>query len=290
MATVVHRILFSTLFLGATVSHAQFQALPQGDAVWVESFYIGPGYPHEGRLTEMRSSDPDTLIGGQSYRQVRGYHQGAIREDLQGRVYFVLDGTDSEVLVLDFDVLPGDEREVYHWMFGMVDVVVSFVDTVMINGVPRKRIGFGDAGDPWVAWIQGIGSTGGFLDPCRCPSVSGMTSLVCMSEDGIVQYGVNVGGTEDCAIYLGLDALGPSARTLVVRPNPGYDRLWIEGPDLPFGSMTLNVRDVRGAIIGSWAKNDLSHSINAGPWPAGLYLIELVDNIGVRYTAKWTKE
>lgn len=290
MVATACRILSCAILLVPVFSHAQFLALPTADAVWVESFYIGPGYPHEGKLTEMRSSDPDTLIGGQTYRRVRGYHHGAIREDLQGRVYFVPPGTDSEVLVYDFDVLQGDEREVYHWMFGMVEVVVSFVDTITINGIPRKRIGFGEVSDPWVAWIQGIGSTGGFLDPCRCASVSGMTSLVCMSVDGTVQYGSSVGSAEDCAIYLGLESDGPMRRTLVVHPNPGSDRLMIERPDQLRGTVTLNVRDMRGVIIGSWQVNEGSFSIYPDPWPAGLYLIELVDKSGVRHNVKWTKE
>lgn len=290
MVTTACRILSCTMLMVPAVSHAQFHALPTGDAVWVESFYIGPGYPHEGKLTEMWSSDPDTLIGGQTYRKVRGYHHGAIRDDLQGRVYYVPSGTDSEVLVYDFDVLPGDERQVYHWMFGMVGVVVSFVDTIPINGVPRKRIGFGDVGDPFVAWIQGIGSTGGFLDPCRCASVSGMTSLVCMSEDGTVQYGWNVGSIEDCAIYLGLEPDGPMGRTLVVHPNPGNDRLWIDRPKDARGRVMVTVRDALGASVGNWELKDDLLAIATGTWPAGLYLVEMVEEDGGRRATKWIRE
>lgn len=234
---LVHLFLFTTapLFFASGVK-AQFDALPDSNATWMVSFWIGPGYPYEGYFYEYEPVDPDTMIAGEVFKKLlvtgnfggSGY-AGAVRDNGTGQVYFCEPGGTTPALLYDFDVLPGDT--VFDVFSGwMEDVLVHEVDTVVFNGRPRKRIGLACPTSPgWSAnyWIQGIGGLGGFFFNNVCGSVSGIGSLICMTENDTVQYGMNEGSIGVCDIFLGAETQMIDAGA-VAFPNPSD------------GSFTLN--------------------------------------------------
>ena len=214
--------------LGPAQLAAQFDALPDSNATWTTSFWIGPGYPYEGYFHQYDPIDPDTMIGGELFHRLSEtnnlggpYYGGALRDNEAGQVYYCQNGEITPVLLYDFDVLPGDTVEDVMGLW-LDDVSVYSVDTIVVNGTQRKRIGIECLGSPGFAsayWIQGIGGTGGLLHTNACPSVSGSGVLICMTDNDTIQYGMNVGSVGSCDIFLGAQPEVNHAEPLVF-PNP----------------------------------------------------------------------
>ena len=98
------------LFAGNERAVAQFDALPDSNATWTTSFWIGPGYPYQGFHHTYDALHPDTVINGVTYQRLleSGYYAGALLDNGLGQVYHVQPGTTEPVLLYDFDVVVGD--------------------------------------------------------------------------------------------------------------------------------------------------------------------------------------
>ncbi|MBP6574582.1 MAG: T9SS type A sorting domain-containing protein [Flavobacteriales bacterium] len=226
-------IAFTSLF-ASLPGVAQFNALPDSNATWMTSFWIGPGYPYEGYFHEYDPINTDTIIGGEVYQRILltdnfggSYYAGALRDNELGQVYFCAP-SDTPKLLYDFDVLPGDTVQDVMGIW-LDDIGVYSVDTILVNGTPRKRIGIECLSSPGFAsgyWIQGIGGTGGLLLTSACASVSGSGTLVCMTENDTIQYGTNVGAIGACDIYLGMVEENETP-SVSLRPNPSQGQFLI---------------------------------------------------------------
>jgi len=226
--------------LSASPAAAQFDALPDSNATWTETFWIGPGYPYEGFFHTYDTTSPDTVYNGDVYQKLlsayannfnifgTGYG-GALRDNGLGQVYYWAPGEPDPVLLYDFDVQVGDTVEDVYSIWTQ-DVRVYSVDQITVNGTQRKRIGLECLDQPGFIgayWIQGIGGIGGLFRTTACPSVSGSGALVCMTVNDTVQYGLNVGAVGDCSLLLGQSDLDVAEESLVIYPNPATDRLTI---------------------------------------------------------------
>ncbi len=251
-------IAFTSLF-ASLPGVAQFNALPDSNATWMTSFWIGPGYPYEGYFHEYDPIDTDTIIGGEVYRRLLltdnfggSYYAGALRDNELGQVYYCAP-SDTPKLLYDFDVLPGDTVQDVMGIW-VDDIGVYSVDTITVNGTLRKRIGIECLSSPGFAsgyWIQGIGGTGGLLLTNACASVSGSGTLVCMTENNTIQYGDDVGSVGACDIYLEV-AEEQVIPTVSLRPNPsqGQFQIGVEEEEIlqctvfdPQGRSVLRARD-----------------------------------------------
>lgn len=284
---------FATL-LFALPAAAQFDALPDSNATWTETFYIGPGFPMNGTFYEYDPIQPDTLIAGQVFQKLRAlssfgqyYYGGALLDNGYGQVYMVPNGQAQPNLLYDFDVLPGDTvtDPLGVWQ---TDMKVLTVDTVVINGTQRKRIGIESTispGGPSAYWIQGIGGNGGLFGTCGCSSVSGQTELVCMTVNDTVQFGGNVGGVGDCSLLLSADNDGIVPEAFTVFPVPTVDQLsWRPFSVQPVQAEVFGIdgRIVFAGIVGS-------NALPVGGFPIGAYLLRLVDTKGNVRTARFVK-
>lgn len=233
----IERLLLAAMvqLVAIGLAQAQFKAIPDSNAIWMESWGGGPGYPVQGFLYQYDSLHPDTLINGEVFQKLLvsgsiggSAYGGALRDNGSGQVYYCDQGS-GPALLCDFDVVPGDTvLNVFSWW--MEDVLVQDVDTIMVNGTPRKRIALTCITSPgWVAayWIQGIGSTGGFQFTNTCGSVSGDGALICMTVNDTIQFGSNVGETGSCQIYLGIRDTNETL-VLSAKPNPSYGQFIID--------------------------------------------------------------
>lgn len=262
-------------------AHAQFDALPDSNATWTTSFWIGPGYPYEGFFHRYDPLDPDTLIGGEVFKKLLEtnnfggpYPVGALRDNEVGQVYYCPEGG-SPVLLYDFDVLPGDTIQDVMGLW-VDDVKVHSVDTIVVNGTERKRIGIECLSSPGFAysyWIQGIGGTGGLLMTTACPSVSGTGTLICMTANDTIQYGANVGDVGACDIYLQLSGNeSPFELTIVPDPASGTFTITTAGAVM----RRLSVYDAQGRQLSVTS----DPSMRMGPFPPGLYLVVVTTDRG----------
>jgi len=230
----------AAILLLALPASAQFDALPDSNATWTETFWIGPGYPYEGFFHTYDTTSPDTVYNGDVYQKLlttysnnfiiwgTGYG-GALRDNGLGQVYYWAPGEPDPVLLYDFDVQVGDTVEDVYSIWTQ-DVRVYSVDQITVNGTQRKRIGLECLDQPGFIgayWIQGIGGVGGLFRTTACPSVSGIGALVCMTVNDTIQWGANVGAVGDCSLLLGQSDLDVAEESLVIYPNPATDRLTI---------------------------------------------------------------
>lgn len=285
------------LLLAVPVS-AQFDALPDSNATWTETFWIGPEYPYEGFFHTYDTTSPDTVYNGEVYQKLlttysnnfivygTGYG-GALRDNGLGQVYFWASGEPDPVLLYDFDVQVGDTVEDVYSIWTQ-DVRVYSVDQVTVNGTQRKRIGLECLDQPGFIgayWIQGIGGVGGLFRTTYCPSVSGSGALVCMTVNDTVQWGGNVGELGDCSLLLGRSELSTKEEALTIHPNPATDRLSISR----IGNARLDVEVIGpdGRLVLAMPLTGTELSLN--PLPAGTYVLKVREASGMVRMARFVK-
>ena len=259
------------------------------------SFWIGPGYPHEGYYYAYAEVLPDTVIGGEVFKKLVGSsssggmigsssYVGALRDNGLGQVYYAEPWASTPALLYDFDVSPGDTiSDVYTG-----GVIVHAVDTLMVNGSPRRRIDLACDNAAWssgVFWIQGIGCTQGLLHAAVCGSVSGTGELVCMSENEIIQYGSNTGNPGDCSIFLSTVEQTAENADLRVFPVPASDLISVQstvGGPFDIEALTIDGRSVlRERLVGE--------VLAVGHLPSGTYVLRVVDAGGGMHVIRFAK-
>lgn len=277
--------------------HAQVDALPDVDADWTVSFWVGPGYPYEGYHYTYDAVSPDTVYNGTVYTKLRvatsingsifpTVYGGALYDNELGQVYYWEPGAADPVLLYDFDVMPGDTLYDVHGLYPQ-DVRVFAVDTVMINGTERRRVELeclGMTGPLGIHWVQGIGCTQGLLQMAACGSVSGLGELVCMTASDTVQWGPNVGGVGDCALALGMDDAPQASLALTPYPVPAEEQLFVRGAGA----------GARLEVFGPEGRIALASTAPQGPLDIralvpGLHLLRVTDVDGEVRTARFVK-
>lgn len=278
--------------------NAQFDALPDSNATWTETFWIGPGYPYEGYFHTYDTASPDTVYNGEVYQKLLSTYSnnfnivgtgygGAIRDNNLGQVYYWAPGEPDPVLLYDFDVQVGDTVEDVFYGNWTQDVLVYSVDQITVNGTSRKRIGLDCLDQPGFIgayWIQGIGGIGGLWRTNPCLSVSGSGALVCMTVNDTVQWGVNVGAEGDCSLLLGT-AEASVDQGVSLSPNPADDQLAItcaSGAPVRVQVLAMDGRVVLQQPL-------VTRTVDVAALPTGVYLLRAYDADGTVITARFVK-
>ncbi|HQV51758.1 MAG: T9SS type A sorting domain-containing protein [Flavobacteriales bacterium] len=281
-------------FLIASLSilsgNAQFDAIPDSNATWLNTYLQYPWASILGYYYHYDQTDPDTVIAGDVFKKLfltsntggPSDYIGALRDNGSGQVFICDQGSTTPAIWCDFDVMPGDTvLSVFSWW--MEDVLIHDVDTITINGTPRKRIALSCPSSPgWTGdyWIQGIGSTGGFQFTNTCGSVSGNGELVCMTYNGIVQFGSNIGGSGDCAFYLGELDTQPQQNRFIVFADPNSGLLSIQQVGPKHSSAQVTVFEVAGRALGTWRMINADLLIEMNAWDRGAYVVKIIDQQG----------
>ncbi|MBX2978004.1 MAG: T9SS type A sorting domain-containing protein [Flavobacteriales bacterium] len=217
-------LICSSLMCWSSRAEAQYNVLPVGDGLWVQSFWVGPGFPYSGWAYAVPGIS-DTVVSGVAYRSVNLGLNGFLRDDSLGHVFW-LDGVGGqEVMLYDFTASAGDTIIYPPGLVFHDSLLVLEVDTILVNGTERRMLTVSLELVTWGGgltsqWIQGIGSTGGLFNLCQGPSVSGTSWLTCMSENGVAQYGGNTGEPYDCLVHLSVDELTDDRQQHGIHPNP----------------------------------------------------------------------
>lgn len=214
-------------------------AMPLNDGRWIvawgtsDCLNFGQGTP------DLRyDMGADTTIGVNTYKRLirsgvcdqccppvalpgNGY-LGALRDDGDGRVWYIPADSSSEMVFLDFTLEVGDTVTGYlptiasgNWPYP----VVVAVDSVLLNdGEYHQRIRLDGPHEPPPDLIRGVGPTTGLLEAFR-PNMEVSASLLCALTGSQVLYS---DGFSDCDqhvaieqtvhagpdVHLGLDATG----------------------------------------------------------------------------------
>ncbi|MEN9978479.1 MAG: hypothetical protein RLZZ569_1104 [Bacteroidota bacterium] len=265
---------------------AQQPSFPDSNVVFVNSFYqelpFGQiGWPYQlMEVTNFCVDGTDTLIGNNSYKKVihcpeQVYH-GAYRSENR-KVYFVPKDSTNQYLLYDFSVDVGDTipQVYFEYFYGdgmfLTDYVIDYIDTIIINGNPHKRINNN--------WVEGIGNLQGFLLEPYFNISQYLVELSCMSIDNALYYPMQ--GTDPCPMDLGVS--DDLLNKLVISPNPATERIAITGIESEF---EVIVRNIQGDKV--LAQRMENNELEITQLAAGMYLLQIISNNKTRLV-KFTK-
>jgi hypothetical protein len=303
--------LFLLFVLVCLKSAAQtYLPFPQANASWTNELALKTPFinPNGGPIIYMYVPDDwnyfcvsgeDTLIQSVTYTRISycggeiPVYKGAIRDEA-GKVFYVPGDDTLEYLLYDFTAEAGDSifgMYVEGWFGGgsaMNDYpfVVEYVDTVVINGVPRRRLWSAEAGSGSFL-IEGIGNSYGLFMEYWINVSDYSVELVCMNSNDTILYGNNAGATGDCPRNLGVATHEQPQIKMFPNPVtshfsvvfPGNSELWTFSLVNAYGqSITLPV-----STNGNTAEVDLSDL------PSGIYFLHAAGN-QQNFTQKLVKE
>jgi hypothetical protein len=255
---------------------AQQPSFPDSNVVFVNSYYqelpFGQiGWPYQLMdVTNFCVAGSDTLIANNSYKKVircpeQVYH-GAYRSENR-KVYFVPKDSTNQYLLYDFSVEVGDTipQVYFEYFYGgsmfLTDYVIDYIDTIIMNGNPHKRINNN--------WVEGIGNLQGFLLEPYFNISQYRVELSCMSIDNAMYYPMQ--NADPCPMDLGVsdDLLSK----LVISPNPTSDKLIIEGIN---DSAEINVINAQGKTVDF--RRLSTHELAVTDLVAGIYFVQVTQN------------
>lgn len=265
----------------------------------------GGNYVYRGYIL---STDNDTIINGLNYTNLNltqnweilnflGYftddtnydlgHIAAFRQD-SGRVYiyeydvitdqFESGGgifpydfpipNDTDFLLYDFNLELGDTVS---YLGYPGNVVYSIEDTLLADGLLHKKINFYGEDPGFQSWIEGVGSTLGFL-PSYLPQYQMYNktfNLDCFSSNSVYLY-----GEDHCELIVvsGIENENPVA--IAVNPTLVQNDLSVLHLNNQFET-TLRINDIHGKMI--YTSNEIAAEIkiNTTQWIPGIYFITI---------------
>lgn len=225
-------ILIFILIWQTDVKGQQYVPFPSSNAIWSEVF---TSYQPDRIETYQYGISGDTIINTVIYHKVfrlldtiypivPGQYCGAIREDSAKRIFII--GSEctypgsgnEEVLLYDFSKSIGDTVFVGPDGTGPeVYLIISNIDSVLINGNYRNTIHFAGFES---YWIEGIGSTRGLLSPITAqPTGFQKWELICFNQDDEVKY-LNPEYNTCFPILTAINEMKPVNNIIKIFPHP----------------------------------------------------------------------
>ncbi|MGZ4090728.1 MAG: T9SS type A sorting domain-containing protein, partial [Bacteroidia bacterium] len=283
------RNIFITFFflLASCVIKAQaYIPLPLDSSYWRVNY--GATQPNcSCSVFYLYKTDGDTIINSTTYKKIiragaqgcawcgpySGAILGSLRQDsLTRKVYIVQNNSTTEKILYDFTQQVGDTVKSALIVLGCT-FIVSSVDSIQINSVYHRRINIQTNGclvTPQ-AFIEGIGSTQGLLEPLIGFEFGG--TLECAAHKNQVIYPSN---TSTCStIVTGLSEINNSEARIDVFPNPASNKLTVSAN---LNSLyTIEIERMDGVIVYSKEETQPATSgleINTTCFPAGIYFLK----------------
>lgn len=230
-----------------------------------KTWHISESLNYGATTTKTYALGSDTIIENVTWtRLLKSWEEnpagwglsGLIREESNGKVYFKpLDyngGFGEQRLIYNFGASVGETFTVYgfHQVFGEeveIDVLVSSIDTVTIEGVTRRRF-FLESQNFYGedCWIEGIGSEQGFLISFSFYILIDIwEELLCVKADDELLY---MGPMETCYINTVGVLENQINQGISIYPNPASASFYISVPEL-MEETVLNIFDLCGKIV-----------------------------------------
>jgi hypothetical protein len=285
------KLLLILLFLSPFFSEAQtsvYHPFPDSNAVWCGNDQWFDGFCDHTDVSTVYFGN-DTLLNGNIYHTLRksGYVYSslcgggnyyyypfiaAIRQDtLQHTVFMYDTSTAGDTVFYNFNLQLGDTLDRSKVWWGNVNLyIVSSVDSIMINGLYRKRYNYNTTPGcpPDSSIIEGIGGTSQLMSlPSNCFEY--YTALTSFEQNGIGMY---PNASSNCDIISGVKNF-VSSNYFHIYPNPAHNLLNVEC-NLP--NAELKIYDVMGRVVYSTTLNSKHQTLNPGLSPA-VYFVRVSD-------------
>ena len=173
-----------------------------------------------GCLTDVYFTDGDTLVEGNNYKVLDGFHYISrsflLREEVSNqRVYLRKlsgNGIGQEYLLYDFSLQEGDSFEMFNPITPFPENAGNFVvDSIRLrlleDGLAYRHYYFSPAptnnvSDNTCVWVEGVGSLSIINAPSGYPDINGAGQLSCFFKEGDLFY-TNLDSIAGCSPILG---------------------------------------------------------------------------------------
>ena len=236
-------------------------------------YIFSPPHP-QGTYEEVHYQAEDVTINGMEYHTIyvqgQGILLGAYRNE-DNQVYYCKwngSGYDEEVLFYDYDLEEGDffnETDEHPMQVTSVSTITDF------NGVQRKRIDFTFIGleDETEYWIEGIGSSKGFVNSCNyTPTYDGaIFHLLCYHVGDDLIY---LNPTYDACDIDEIQESG-SENGLNIYPNPASSTVKV----LNTNNLEVNGIEVIDLLGRTVIRSEKDEDLDVSSLPEGQYFVRI---------------
>ena len=298
-------IFFSFYYL----SGQSYVSFPDSNAVWKEYFEYSYFYTNTHTCRTIQTQlQKDTIIDSLHYRELYMFQEewnngfglhcpngtlkthkqvvGYLRNDTPNKkVWLRLPNFSKDTLFYDFDLTIGDTIQgTYNFNTnnGSGDYVVYSIDSVVYNGIQRKRykvINNQALGDTIVYLIEGIGGSSSFLDPF----FNGYSSLECQTVNGQTVY---PDSTTSCNLLTYLNE-NKNDLKFSIYPNPTNDVISINSSSELSSIQVYNMQGQKVQELSPMNKKQIQLSLEGA---IGIYFIQVQLKNGDVKTSKVVKQ
>ena len=152
----------------------EYLPFPQDSAVWYSVYsWPDPYPPYIYYYTYKYEAKGDTIINDFEYTKLYLYltndsdnksgYEGAYRIDIENeRIYFIDKNDNTESLLYDFSLVPGDTITISGTGYDPFNLVCLDTTTILVNGDPHKKLlvysYLSNGAECYTTWVEGIGS------------------------------------------------------------------------------------------------------------------------------------
>lgn len=231
-----------------------------GDSILYDTTY------HVLRISGRRSYSNNVFPNLSYVVWYAGEFVALLREDtVERRVYMRSAGWNSSRLLYDFSVSEGPYPPTIRY-YQSPDLEVMWVDTILLNDVPHRRINFNE----YESVIEGIGATSGFMESGVGGEIHWMGQLVCHIVEDSADYIVT---DFACPCYSNVGIQDKTANRLRIHPIPTVGLCHLEGGP-PGGPFLIRALDGRIVAAGH-CSGDGSATIDLSQQPGAIYVLEI---------------
>lgn len=235
----------------------------------------------------------DTIIDKTAYKVLHKSHnidttewsnEGFIRETTEGEIYYRRDKNKEELLLYDFGCEVSDtiisNYEYESSRIDSVELIVDSIKTVKYEGISRKTIYLNPVSPDYQSqiWMEGIGSTKGFLNTFVPEVTGGCSYLQCCFDDDFCIY--NSDCNDKCFYENQTNSISKSETSNLINiyPNPAKEYFIIELSGA-YSEFLFTLIAIDGQIcFKKRLSGQNSFNINTANLQNGVYLYRIYDH------------
>ena len=207
----------------------------------------------------------DSVINVNSYGNPTNYSEliGYIAES-DKKIYMINRNIyqPNENLLYDFNLSVGDTFKSQYF-----NHILIKIDSSEYYNKKYRTFHFADS----LVWIEGIGSTSGFINNYNYPD-----TLLCVSENDTLIYKNNLG--YDCVIAVNIDNIEEmnNPNDFKIYPNPTSEKIFIESNKI---INRINLTDIYGKLIYQCFPEALNYTLSLSSIEKGIYFVRINDHV-----------
>jgi hypothetical protein len=145
-----------------------------------------------------------------------------LRDDsVTNKTFFVFPNRNNDSLLFDYNLAVGDTMK-EHSVYTNSNLVVSSVDSILINGQYRKRWNFHKGlNNDSTYFIEGVGSSGGLIEPLNTYAIDfTYRHLVCVKDSAATLFVSNCNSAQGCQLIVEGINEKEFGNNFQISPNP----------------------------------------------------------------------